>query len=68
MQLCLIAKQPAKIESEHPDYLCKWAGLPYSECTWEDGQLISKKFPKHVEDFINREKSQKIPSKICRVC
>uniref|UniRef100_A0A7N6AWJ3 DNA helicase n=1 Tax=Anabas testudineus TaxID=64144 RepID=A0A7N6AWJ3_ANATE len=24
----------------YPDYLCKWQGLPYSECSWEDGALI----------------------------
>ena len=27
------------------DYLCKFKGLPYGECTWEDGGLIEKMFP-----------------------
>ncbi|ETE65957.1 Chromodomain-helicase-DNA-binding protein 2, partial [Ophiophagus hannah] len=30
--------------SNEPEYLCKWMGLPYAECSWEDEALISKKF------------------------
>uniref|UniRef100_A0A7N6A2T5 DNA helicase n=1 Tax=Anabas testudineus TaxID=64144 RepID=A0A7N6A2T5_ANATE len=38
-QLYLLFKSVAG----YPDYLCKWQGLPYSECSWEDGALIAKK-------------------------
>ena len=51
-----------------PEYLVKWEGLPYSECTWEDGKLIADKFHTAIENYNLRQKSQKIPSKICKVC
>lgn len=51
-----------------PEYLVKWEGLPYSECTWEDGQLITNKFKAALEDYNFRQKSQKVPSKVCKVC
>ncbi|CAG2101807.1 unnamed protein product [Medioppia subpectinata] len=63
----IIAHQLSKgSETPHPEYLCKWEGLPYLECTWEDGALIQKKFPIHIEQFESRQKSQKIPTKLCR--
>lgn len=43
------------------DYLCKWQGLPYSDCTWEDGELIKKRFPKFIEEFDTRQNSQTLP-------
>lgn len=49
------------------EYLCKWQGLPYSECTWEDGRLIEKKFSKKIEEYYKREMSQCIPDKMCKV-
>ncbi|XP_070543055.1 chromodomain-helicase-DNA-binding protein 1-like isoform X2 [Ptychodera flava] len=60
-------KNPGESTSGHPDYLCKWQGLPYCESTWEDGDLITKRFPKTVEDYNNRMKSQKVPSRISKV-
>ncbi|KAI1296747.1 Chromodomain-helicase-DNA-binding protein 2 [Halotydeus destructor] len=63
----IIAHQPSKsTETCQPEYLCKWEGLPYSECTFEDGGLIGKKYSKEIEDYHAREKSQKTPSKLCR--
>lgn len=49
------------------EYLCKWQGLPYSECTWEDRELIEKMFRKKIDEYHVREQSQCIPSKMCRV-
>ena len=64
----IIAHQPSSnTETCHPDYLCKWEGLPYSECTLEEGQLVNRKFPQKVEEYYTRQKSQKIPNKLCRV-
>ena len=48
------------------DYLCKWTGLPYGECTEEDGMLIQKRYPEQVQEFEIRQKSSFIPSKLNR--
>ncbi|XP_067358402.1 chromodomain-helicase-DNA-binding protein 2 isoform X4 [Channa argus] len=53
--------------SNEPEYLCKWMGLPYSECSWEDGALIRKKFQHCIDSFINRNSSKTVPSKECKV-
>jgi hypothetical protein len=44
------------------DVLCKWKGLPYSECTWEDGDLIKKLFPNVVRQFEVREQVETLPN------
>ncbi|TTF56870.1 Chromodomain-helicase-DNA-binding protein 2 [Bagarius yarrelli] len=56
-----------KTMSDEPEYLCKWMGLPYAECTWEDGALIGKKFQHCIDCFNNRNVSKTIPSKDCKV-
>jgi len=48
------------------EYLCKWQGLPYSECTWEDGSLIERKFSDKIEEYFQRERSPNIPSRLCK--
>ncbi|KAJ8281014.1 hypothetical protein GJAV_G00062350 [Gymnothorax javanicus] len=53
--------------SNEPEYLCKWMGLPYAECSWEDGALIAKKFQHCIDSFSNRNSSKTIPSKDCKV-
>ncbi|XP_062277598.1 chromodomain-helicase-DNA-binding protein 2 isoform X2 [Scomber scombrus] len=53
--------------SNEPEYLCKWMGLPYSECSWEDGALVSKKFQHCIDHFTNRNSSKTVPSKDCKV-
>uniref|UniRef100_A0A667ZC49 Chromodomain helicase DNA binding protein 1 n=1 Tax=Myripristis murdjan TaxID=586833 RepID=A0A667ZC49_9TELE len=55
------------LASGYPDYLCKWQGLPYSECSWEDGGLIARKFQKCIDDYMNRNQSKTIPSRDCKV-
>jgi len=56
-----------KTSSTEPEYLCKWMGLPYAECTWEDGGLIKKKFEACVDSFLHRNACKTIPSKDCKV-
>lgn len=56
-----------KSTSTEPEYLCKWMGLPYAECTWEDGALIGKKFQACVDSFQHRNACKTIPSKDCKV-
>ncbi|KAG9332116.1 hypothetical protein JZ751_015834 [Albula glossodonta] len=53
--------------SNEPEYLCKWMGLPYAECSWEDAALISKKFQHCIDSFNNRNNSKTVPSKDCKV-
>jgi len=50
-----------------PDYLCKWYGLPYADCTWEEGELVSRKFQADVDEYQARNKSQRIPTKLSKV-
>uniref|UniRef100_A0A8D3A2Q8 DNA helicase n=1 Tax=Scophthalmus maximus TaxID=52904 RepID=A0A8D3A2Q8_SCOMX len=56
-----------KSAAGYPDYLCKWQGLPYSECSWEDGCLIGKKFQKCIDDYMSRNQSKCIPFRDCKV-
>ncbi|KAK9516719.1 hypothetical protein VZT92_024635 [Zoarces viviparus] len=53
--------------SNEPEYLCKWMGLPYSECSWEDGALVGRKFQHCIDSFKNRISSKSVPSKDCKV-
>nr|XP_015199027.1 PREDICTED: chromodomain-helicase-DNA-binding protein 2 isoform X2 [Lepisosteus oculatus] len=53
--------------SNEPEYLCKWMGLPYVECSWEDGALIGKKFQHCIDSFNSRNSCKTIPSKDCKV-
>ncbi|KAL4601687.1 chromodomain-helicase-DNA-binding protein 2-like [Arapaima gigas] len=53
--------------SNEPEYLCKWMGLPYAECSWEDGALIGKKFQLCIDSFNHRNTCKTIPSKDCKV-
>ncbi|XP_048736383.2 chromodomain-helicase-DNA-binding protein 1-like isoform X3 [Ostrea edulis] len=67
----VIAHSNQKMANEnngYPDYLCKWQGLPYSECTWEEGELVSRKFQILVDEYNLRHKSQKTPTpaKYCK--
>lgn len=57
-----------KTSSNDPEYLCKWMGLPYAECSWEDEALISKKFQHCIDSFNNRNNSKTIPTRDCKVC
>uniref|UniRef100_A0A672MAX0 Chromodomain-helicase-DNA-binding protein 2-like n=1 Tax=Sinocyclocheilus grahami TaxID=75366 RepID=A0A672MAX0_SINGR len=63
----LLDKQAHKTSSSEPEYMCKWMGLPYAECTWEDGALIGKKFQACVDSFQNRSAYKTVPSKDCKV-
>jgi len=49
------------------EYLCKWKGLPYSECTWDDSDLVSQDFQEQIDSFIRRHNSDCVPNKSCKV-
>ncbi|KAG7523444.1 chromodomain-helicase-DNA-binding protein 2 isoform X1 [Solea senegalensis] len=63
----VIAHSHKTPSSNEPEYLCKWMGLPYSECSWEDGALVRKKFQHCIDSFMNRNSSKTVPSKECKV-
>ncbi|KAL5484436.1 hypothetical protein EMCRGX_G020939 [Ephydatia muelleri] len=46
------------------EYLCKWRGLPYSECTWEDSSPRTNRF---LEQIDSRNQIETIPSKSAKV-
>ncbi|XP_060115774.1 chromodomain-helicase-DNA-binding protein 2 isoform X1 [Heteronotia binoei] len=56
-----------KSSSNEPEYLCKWMGLPYAECSWEDEALISKKFQHCIDSFNSRNNSKTMPTRDCKV-
>uniref|UniRef100_A0A8C3CCU9 Chromodomain helicase DNA binding protein 1 n=2 Tax=Cairina moschata TaxID=8855 RepID=A0A8C3CCU9_CAIMO len=56
-----------KSAAGYPDYYCKWQGLPYSECSWEDGALIAKKFQTRIDEYFSRNQSKTTPFKDCKV-
>uniref|UniRef100_A0A672L281 Chromodomain-helicase-DNA-binding protein 1-like n=1 Tax=Sinocyclocheilus grahami TaxID=75366 RepID=A0A672L281_SINGR len=58
---------PIKSAAGYPDYLCKWQGLPYFECSWEDGALIGRKFQKCIDEYMSRNQCKTIPSRECKV-
>ncbi|GFU37045.1 chromodomain-helicase-DNA-binding protein 1 [Nephila pilipes] len=63
----IIAHGPSKSgDGTETEYFCKWVGLPYIECTWEEGSLIAKKFQSRIDEYFARQKNQKIPTKVCK--
>ncbi|KAM6257012.1 chromodomain-helicase-DNA-binding protein 2-like [Porphyrio hochstetteri] len=56
-----------KTSLNDPEYLCKWMGLPYAECSWEDEALISKRFQHCTDSFNSRNNSKTIPTRDCKV-
>ncbi|XP_043919808.1 chromodomain-helicase-DNA-binding protein 1 [Protopterus annectens] len=63
----IIAHSNQKSAAGYPDYFCKWQGLPYSECSWEDGALIARKFQARIDEYLSRNQSKTIPSRDCKV-
>ena len=47
----IVAHEKNREQENTYDYLCKWDGLAYSECTWEDGNLISKRFQSKIDEY-----------------
>jgi chromodomain-helicase-DNA-binding protein 1 len=45
------------------EYFCKWRGLIYAECTWEDHDTISAIAPTAIENFLERTSSPHLPHK-----
>lgn len=54
-------------EGSGQEYLCKWKGLPYSECTWEDGALISELYQDEIDNYLFRNNSDCIPARSAKV-
>lgn len=54
-------------EVEITQYLCKWEALAYADCTWEDSSLITPRYQHRIEEYYQRQASQNIPTKVCKV-
>ena len=54
-------------EDGSQEYLCKWRGLPYSECTWEDGQLVGCWYQDIIDAYHERNATDTIPNKNAKV-
>ena len=65
-KLCL-ARSPKKNDKNFWDYQVKWRGLPYSECTWEDEQLLINDFKDEIDAFEMRQDNPCVPKKECKV-
>ena len=65
--LCAADEAPKTAGCDTFDYLVKWAGLPYSECTHEDSELIRRRYPESVEEYERRQKNTCSPNKNCKV-
>jgi chromodomain-helicase-DNA-binding protein 1 len=47
----IVAHEKNREQENTYDYLCKWDGLQYSDCTWEDGNLIGKRFQIGIDEY-----------------
>lgn len=47
----IVAHEKNREQENTYDYLCKWDGLQYSDCTWEDGNLIGKRFQTCIDEY-----------------
>lgn len=52
----------SKVSSGSSEYLVKWEGLPYSNSTSEDAELIERLFPKVVEEYFYRRNNTCTPN------
>lgn len=60
-------KSRAKGTHGFADYRIKWQCLPYSESTWEDGELVNTWYSKEVEQFEIRQNNTNVPTRDCKV-
>lgn len=65
--MCAFLAKYNKPDGAGLDYYCKWESLPYSDATWEDSSLISKRWPQKIEEFKEREESKRTPSRHTKV-
>ena len=45
------------------DYRVKWSGLPYSESTWEDDELLSGQAQAQIDEFHMRQENPRVPKR-----
>lgn len=54
----IITQRQSEEDHSQTEYLVKWSGLPYSECTWEPrSELTSEADLKAIDDYTDREQS-----------
>ena len=47
----------------HSEYLCKWKGLSYADCSWEFDEEVSRIASGAVEAYLARATSQTVPAR-----
>lgn len=50
-----------KRDKQGIEYFCKWQGLAYSECTWENADEVRRIAPAEIESFDAREGTPLVP-------
>lgn len=45
------------------EYLVKWSCLSYADCTWEDENLIRRRYSHRIDEYMKRMEAQTIPHK-----
>lgn len=50
------------IPREHLEYLCKWKGLDYDACTWEDHDAIKDQAAGEIRSYLARLQSRTLPA------
>lgn len=53
-------------ESDY-EYYVKWSGLPHSDCTWEDGKLLTRYAAEQIESYHERIDTNNVPNRNCQV-
>lgn len=59
-----VSRDKTDFGEKQTEFLIKWVGLPYSECTWEDENLIRMRFAFKIDEYFLRTKAETLPFKI----
>ena len=63
----VISVRNSNSETPLREFLCKWDGLPYTECSWEEETQIGDKFKTEIDDYFNRQTILNIPHRSAKV-
>jgi hypothetical protein len=63
-----VSREKTDFGEKQTEFLVKWCGLPYSECTWEDESLIRMRFSHKIDEYFERVNAETTPKKTHHVC
>lgn len=58
-----VSRDKTDFGEKQTEFLIKWCGLPYSQCTWEDESLIRMRFSTKIDDYYVRFNAETFPKK-----